>query len=453
MVLDDCVHDEMNVDMHGTVLAPAELRNLSRIENDLKMISCYPNGRDSLAKFIMSKDYLHKLVSLVGIAEDLESLEDLHLLCNIVKAILLLNDSSIIDRAVSDDCILGVMGALEYDPEFPKHKANHRAWLANRGRFREVVPIEDAVIQKKIHQSYRLQYLKDVALARILDDPTFGVLNSLIFYTQVDIIQHIQSNTAFLGKLFGILAEPDPDMGRRKDAVGFIQQCCVIAKTLQPHQRAVLYNNFLVNGLFRVIQFAIRHPDVSVRVGGTDILMAIIEHDVSLVRQAMYRQIAEKQPPFTSALSDLLIIEFDLGVKSQVSDALKILLDPGPMMRANGNGEQAGPQLRSGSFEPQQDLLIQRFYEDAAVKLCKPLADLEEQDPLILSTQQASMFTYLVDLFSFFVRVHHDRGVEFLEQNNVILRVARLLKCREKYMQLGMLVNLCDSGLVMCCPC
>jgi protein phosphatase-4 regulatory subunit 3 len=87
----------------------------------------------------------------------------------------------IIEHAVTDDIVLGVVGALEYDPDFPSHKANHRHWLGKEGRYKEVVRIDDELVRKKIHHTYRLQYLKDVVLARILDDPTFSVLNSLNF--------------------------------------------------------------------------------------------------------------------------------------------------------------------------------------------------------------------------------------------------------------------------------
>jgi len=46
-------------------------------------------------------------------AEDLESLEDLHHLCNIMKMLILLNDTQIIEHVVSDGVVLGVVGALE----------------------------------------------------------------------------------------------------------------------------------------------------------------------------------------------------------------------------------------------------------------------------------------------------------------------------------------------------
>jgi len=115
------------MDAGATISLPAaELGNLGEIETAMRMMATSPTGRDSLAKAIMAEDYIGKLIPLVEMAEDLESLPDLHRLCNIMKTILLLNDTTIIEHAVSDDCVLGVVGALEYDPDFPSHKANHR---------------------------------------------------------------------------------------------------------------------------------------------------------------------------------------------------------------------------------------------------------------------------------------------------------------------------------------
>ena len=60
------------------------------------------------------------------------------------------------------------------------------------------VPLRDETIQKKIHHTYRLQFLKDVVLARAIDDSTFNVLNSCILFNQIDIINHVQNDPAFL---------------------------------------------------------------------------------------------------------------------------------------------------------------------------------------------------------------------------------------------------------------
>ncbi|POR31452.1 Uncharacterized protein TPAR_08335 [Tolypocladium paradoxum] len=441
-IVDDDLSDDLAIEVPAAVSLPAaELGNLADIESSMRVMTTTANGRDALAKAIMAEDYIGKLIPLVEMAEDLESLPDLHRLCNIMKTILLLNDTTIIEHAVSDECVLGVVGALEYDPDFPSHKANHRHWLDNQGRYKEVVPIEDEQTRQKIHQTYRLQYLKDVVLARILDDPTFSVLSSLIFFNQVDIVQHLQSNSAFLSELFGIFSSRRRDQRRRKEAVLFIQQCCAIAKNIQPPARQTLYNNFIAHGLLQVIHFGLRHSDVAVRVGATDIMISIIDHDPHMIRQTIYRQMHENQPSLTDSLIDLLLVEVDLGVKSQVSEALKVLLDQGiqpqgPEHFPKVNGEFVGRPRPQPSLDPQQELFLTRFYERSALKLFKPLLDLENRTDMDFPVQQASMFTYLVEIMCFFIRQHHRFSRYFVLNNNIAKRVCQLLKSPEKYLRL-----------------
>ncbi|KAI1381728.1 DUF625-domain-containing protein [Hypoxylon crocopeplum] len=440
---DDSLSDDLAMDMPNPIsLPPASMGNLAEIESQMRGLSGTANGRDALTKYVLTEDYIGKLIPIVIEAEDLESLNDLHRLCNIMKIIILLNDTSIIEHAVSDECVIGVVGALEFDPDFPSHKANHRQWLEGEGRYKEVVRIEDPQILKKIHQTYRLQYLKDVVLARILDDNTFSVLNSLIFFNQVDIVQHLQSNAAFLAELFNIFKSPQPDPKRKKEAVLFIQQCCAIAKNLQPPARQTLYNNFLAHGLLQVINFGLRHSDVAVRVGATDILVSMIDHDPQMIRSMIYRQLHEKQPPLTDSLIDLLLIEVDLGVKSQISDALKVLLDQSPPVQpeafAKANGEYA---IRAASrippsADPQQDNFLNGFYESSATKLFQPLIDLQGRTNMDFSVHQASMFTYLIEILCFFIRQHQHRSKFFVLNNDIVLRISQLLSCPEKFLKL-----------------
>ena len=95
------------------MLPPPELGNLPDVESMMRAANNSPAGRDALAKYIVGADYITKLVPLVEVAEDLESLSDLHRLCNIMKMLILLNDTAIIEYVVTDDVILGVVGALE----------------------------------------------------------------------------------------------------------------------------------------------------------------------------------------------------------------------------------------------------------------------------------------------------------------------------------------------------
>jgi len=95
------------------ILPKPELSNLEEILRMMRAVSSTQQGRDSLSKFVITEEYIRKLIPLVSMAEDLESLEDLHHLCNIMKMLILLNDTQIIEHVVSDGVVLGVVGALE----------------------------------------------------------------------------------------------------------------------------------------------------------------------------------------------------------------------------------------------------------------------------------------------------------------------------------------------------
>jgi len=187
-------------------------------------------------------------------------------------------------------------------------------------------------------------------------------------------------------------------LARKKDAVLFIQQCCAIAKSLQANVRAQLYQNFISSGLLEVIQFALKHQDASVRVAGTDILVSLIDHDALMVRSYIFKAIQEKSKPLTDTLIELLLIEVDLGVKAQMADAIKILLDP----NANSASIEALGRTNSDFLAkmrgqlpsiPQTDSFIQNFYDESARKLFQPLKDLEGRE----SSEWCSSFPYLLN--------------------------------------------------------
>jgi protein phosphatase-4 regulatory subunit 3 len=94
-------------------LPDPELGNLAEIEMMIRQASQPPQSRDGLARYIIAENWVAKLVPVLEMAEDLESLENLHRLCNIMKMVILLNDTVIVESIVSDDMVLGVVGMLE----------------------------------------------------------------------------------------------------------------------------------------------------------------------------------------------------------------------------------------------------------------------------------------------------------------------------------------------------
>lgn len=124
---DDALSDDAMDNFTNPLALPRpELSNLDEVASLMRTVISTPQGRDSLSKFVITEDYIRKLVPLVTMAEDLESLDDLHHLCNIMKMLVLLNDTQIIEHAVSDEMVMGVVGALECKSEIIKSMSSLR---------------------------------------------------------------------------------------------------------------------------------------------------------------------------------------------------------------------------------------------------------------------------------------------------------------------------------------
>ncbi|KAK2465946.1 hypothetical protein APHAL10511_001587 [Amanita phalloides] len=197
-------------------LPQPQLGIIGEIERAIKTLSRTQPVKERICEYIMQEEYIKGLIEVMNTAEDLESLENLHALCSLMQTILMLNDLGLYEHILDDDIFFGVVGMLEYDPAFPDHKANYREFLHNTSQFHQPIPIRDPQIQRKIHHTYRLQFLKDVVLARVLDDSTFNVLSSCIIYNQIDIITHVQQDSNFLRDIVKLFVDEEMLGGPRE---------------------------------------------------------------------------------------------------------------------------------------------------------------------------------------------------------------------------------------------
>ena len=118
-----------------------------------------------------------------------------------MKTLILYNQRDILEQMVDDDKIMGIVGILEYDTEFPTSKANHRKCLHSYGPgFKEVIPIDNADLKSIIKKCFRLQFLKDVVLVRFLDDHNFNLIVDIILDLETCIVDFLQVDP-FLDKL------------------------------------------------------------------------------------------------------------------------------------------------------------------------------------------------------------------------------------------------------------
>ncbi|KAG4304874.1 hypothetical protein PORY_001549 [Pneumocystis oryctolagi] len=432
---DDFFSDDMAKNPSTPIFLPTpELSNLSEIEAIVSKASQTVSGKESLAKFVLNDNYILQLVSLFDICEDLETLNDLHLLCSIMKNIILINDAAIIEYILKDDIILSVAGILEYDPDFTTYKANYREYLSDTSKFKQVVDIENVEIRNKIHQTFRLQYLKDVVLARVIDELTFSIINTLIFFNQVDIVQHFQHNEEFLKKLFGLFKDDSVELKRKLDAVIFIQQICNVSRTLQSLSRASLYTTFVANGLFDVVYFAL-YSESSICIAGAEILMTVIEHDPVFVRSFILDQINTNDKSILDVLIDLLHHEPNLGTKVQIFETIKVLMDPTSISSDPISKPNEVSQKPSNS---DTDKFLQLFYDKSAKFLFKPVLNLDsltkKVDPIL-----SALLVHLCELLCFFVKMHSFRCKFFVLSSNISCKMVNLFTFPEKYLCLASL--------------
>lgn len=212
------VHEPISVPL--TMPPPPDLHNLMTVEECLTaaVVCASQSTRDQMIGFVLDHDYIGLLHPLLQQAEDQHLLQQLHHLCCAVKRLIQLNDSQILEQLLSDDHIMFTVGCLEYDPEYPRLKANHRQYLQNESRFKQVIPISNAAICDKIRQTFRIQFLKDVVLARLLDDQTFTILTNMIYFSQTEIIGWISGDENYLEALFGLFEHEDEDRDFTLDA-------------------------------------------------------------------------------------------------------------------------------------------------------------------------------------------------------------------------------------------
>lgn len=52
-----------------------------------------------------------------------------------------------------------------------------------------MLPIPDEEVVQKIHQNFRITFLKDALLRPMMDDAVVGTLNSLTYFNNTEIVQ------------------------------------------------------------------------------------------------------------------------------------------------------------------------------------------------------------------------------------------------------------------------
>lgn len=177
----------------GLELPPCELNRLEDLAELVASSLPSPLRREKLALAVENEGYIRKLLDLFHVCEDLENREGLHHIYEIIKGIFLLNRTALFEVMFSDECIMDVIGCLEFDPALPQPR-RHREFLTKTAHFKEVIPISDPELRQKIHQTYRVQYIQDMVLPTpsVFEENMLSTLHSFIFFNKVEIVGMLQ---------------------------------------------------------------------------------------------------------------------------------------------------------------------------------------------------------------------------------------------------------------------
>ncbi|XP_052207459.1 uncharacterized protein LOC127811543 [Diospyros lotus] len=367
------------------------------------------------------QDFFQKLMDLFTICEDLENRDGLHMIFKIVRGIILLNSPQIFEKVFGDEFLMFIIGSLEYDPDIP-HVQRHRSFLKEHVVFKEAIPIKDPRVLSKIHQTYRVNYLKDVILPRVLDDATTANLNSIIHSNNATIISLLKDDSTFIQELFGRLRSTT-SRESKKNLVHFLHEFCSLSKSLQMVQQHRLFRDLVNEGIFNIVADILQNEEEKLVLIGTDILILFLNQDPNLLRSYVTRV---EGNPLIGLLVKGMVTDFGDDMHCQFLEILRSLLD-----------SSSGPPL-------QRDTIIDIFYErhfsqllDVITSSCPQNSIDQSADKVEVSNQicaKPEILLNICELLGFCV-LHHPYKIRhnFL-LNNVIDKVLCLTNRREKYL-------------------
>ncbi|NXI89166.1 P4R3B phosphatase, partial [Rhipidura dahli] len=283
-------------------LPTCELNKLEEIADLVTSVLSSPIRREKLALALENEGYIKKLLQLFQVCENLENTEGLHHLYEIIRGILFLNKATLFEVMFSDECIMDVVGCLEYDPSLAQPK-RHREFLTKTAKFKEVIPITDSELRQKIHQTYRVQYIQDIILPTpsVFEENFLSTLTSFIFFNKVEIVSMLQAHVVVVSKWITV-----------------------------NHTHFHLHNGM---------------DDLQVRSAATDIFSYLVEFSPSMVREFVMQEAQQSDDDILliNVVIEQMICDTDpeLGGAVQLMGLLRTLIDPENMLATANKTEKS----------------------------------------------------------------------------------------------------------------
>lgn len=447
-----------------------EISTLTEIEEGLSQAFEIPSLKREIVGIFYHYQYIPTLLEIFRHCEEFGMAEELGKLFRIFKFLFLLNSQDILIECLSEANYLSVAGIMEHDPNTSDTLVNvYRTFLSEGDRFKQLVPLNDENILKLIHQTFRLQYFKDVILAKILDEESSAAFILLIRVNHMDIINSIDNNPEVLEVIRKLLQTVNMALRDQLNVLKFFKEFLTIAKTvnlrknLQIHQTAVV-NDFMkfITRVLNIKPVELENENEAQLIKESKLLAIglftnFIQHEPSQIRSYLIqndlRHEKEMIPKnLLSTVIDMFTFQETCSpVRWQLVSALKILLDTfNPPAGVNMGNPQLNPQMLTQALNQKSgEDFLNYFYPDYACRLLRPLIEFDNIARSLegttgsnyffkdnLSAANCEILFHLGELVCSFISQHKYR-IKYLVLRNMILQHTLLLfKCREKHLQL-----------------
>uniref|UniRef100_A0A8C7UPL5 Serine/threonine-protein phosphatase 4 regulatory subunit 3 n=1 Tax=Oncorhynchus mykiss TaxID=8022 RepID=A0A8C7UPL5_ONCMY len=427
--------EEMPETSHLVELPPCELARLEEIADLVTSVLSSPIRREKLALALMSEGYMKKLLQLFQVCEDLDNREGLHHLYEIVRGVLFLNKAALFEVMFSDDCIMDVVGCLEYDPALVQPK-RHREFLTKTAKFKEVIPITDSELRQKIHQTYRVQYIQDIILPTpsVFEENFLSTLTSFIFFNKVEIVSMLQEDEKFLTEVFAQLTDEATEDGKRRELVNFFKEFCAFSQTLQPQNRDAFFKTLANLGILPALEIVMGMDDLQVRAAATDIFSYLVEFSPSMVREFVMQepQQTDDDVLLINVVIKQMICDSDpeLGGAVQLMGLLRTLIDPENMLTPTNKTEKTE--------------FLSFFYKYCMQVLTAPLlantVDEKNTDNICIvcmdNFQTAQLLALILELLTFCVEHHTYHIKTYIMNKDLLRRILVLMNSKHTFLAL-----------------
>ncbi|XP_078505441.1 serine/threonine-protein phosphatase 4 regulatory subunit 3B isoform X4 [Lissotriton helveticus] len=433
--------EEMPETSHLIDLPTCELDKLEEIADLVTSVLSSPIRREKLALALENEGYIKKLLQLFQTCENLDNSEGLHHLYEIIRGILFLNKATLFEVMFSDECIMDVVGCLEYDPAIAQPKS-HREFLTKTAKFKEVIPITDSELRQKIHQTYRVQYIQDIILPTpsVFEENFLSTLTSFIFFNKVEIVSMLQEDEKFLSEVFAQLTDEATDDDKRRELVNFFKEFCAFSQTLQPQSRDAFFKTLANLGILPALEIVMGMDDLQVRCAATDIFSYLVEFSPSMVRDFVMQEAQQSDDDILliNVVIEQMICDADpeLGGAVQLMGLLRTLIDPENMLATANKTEKSE--------------FLNFFYNHSMHVLTAPLLantseDKVEKDAVIGSDssticpdnfQTAQLLALILELLTFCVEHHTYHIKNYIMNKDLLRRVLILMNSKHTFLAL-----------------